>query len=77
LGDCAFDVCQFLLNPRPMPRRVITRRLDIFCAELGLDRERTRAWCLVHAVLDACWDFEEGKPWWPRRVAYAQQTLRF
>jgi streptomycin 6-kinase len=58
-GDRCFDVCQFFRNPldRPPPR-VNRRRLDIFCAELGLDRQRTKDWCLVHAVLDACWDFE-------------------
>ncbi len=77
VGDCAFDVCQFFRNPRRrMPRRVNSRRLDIFCAELGLDRQRTRDWCFVHAVLDACWDFEDGGPW-QRAVAYAEQTLRF
>ena len=52
------------------------RRLDIFCAELGLDRQRTKAWCLVHAVLDACWDFEDGNPW-QRAVAYAEETESF
>jgi streptomycin 6-kinase len=58
-GDRCFDVCQFFRNPldRPTPA-VNRRRLDIFCAELGLDRERTRDWCFVHAVLDACWEFE-------------------
>ena len=77
VGDCAFDVCQFFRNPRRrMPRRVNSRRLDIFCAELGLDRQRTRDWCFVHAVLDVCWDFEDGNPW-QRAVAYAQQTLSF
>jgi len=75
-GDRAFDVCQFLRNPRRVPRRVNTRRLDVFCAELGLDRQRTHDWCVVHAVLDACWYFEDGNPW-QRAVAYAQQTLRF
>jgi streptomycin 6-kinase len=58
-GDRCFDVCQFFRNPRDRPSpRVNRRRLDIFCAELGLDRPRTKDWCLVHAVLDACWDFE-------------------
>ena len=50
--------------------------LDIFCAELGLDRQRTHDWCVVHAVLDACWDFEDGTDW-RSAVAYAEQTLRF
>lgn len=71
-GDRCFDVCQFLRNPRPVPISLNRRRLDIFCSELGLDRERTRAWCFVHAVLDACWDFEDGNPW-QAAVAYAEQ----
>jgi len=75
-GDRCFDVCQFLRNPHEVPPSVNGRRLDIFCAELGLDRERTKAWCFVHAVLDACWDFEDGKPWQPT-VAYAEDALSF
>jgi streptomycin 6-kinase len=76
LGDRCFDICQFLRNPIPqvIPVDVIRRRLDIFCSELGLDRERAQAWCLVHAVLDACWDFEDGRPV-HRAVAYAEQML--
>ena len=78
IGDRCFDVCQFLRNPLPrgVPPRVNSRRLDIFCSELGLDRGRVKDWCFVHAVLDACWDFEDGTPW-QRAVAYAQATLSF
>ncbi|MBI2940344.1 MAG: phosphotransferase [Chloroflexi bacterium] len=75
-GDRCFDVCQFLRNPHAVPPSVNGRRLGIFCAELGLDRRRTRDWCLVHAVLNACWDFEDGNPW-QRAVAYAEDTLSF
>jgi streptomycin 6-kinase len=77
-GDPCFDVCQFLRNPMPagVPAKVNRRRLDIFCSELGLDRERTKAWCFVHAMLDACWDFEDGTSW-HRTVAYAEETLTF
>ncbi|MGH2586350.1 MAG: aminoglycoside phosphotransferase family protein, partial [Dehalococcoidia bacterium] len=77
-GDRCFDVCQFFRNPMPqgVPPAVNRRRLDIFCAELGLDRQRTKDWCLVHAVLDACWDFEDGTPW-QQAVAYAESTLSF
>jgi streptomycin 6-kinase len=75
-GDRAFDVCQFLRNPWSVPTTWNTRRLDIFCAELGLNRKRTRDWCIVHAVLDACWDFENGHDW-RSAVAYAEQTLHF
>jgi streptomycin 6-kinase len=76
VGDRCFDVCQFLVNPGPVPASVNRRRLDIFCAELNLDLQRTRQWCLVHAVLDACWSFEDGADW-RTRVAYAEQTLQF
>jgi streptomycin 6-kinase len=77
-GDPCFDVCQFLRNPYPDSPGIAVnrRRLDRFCADLGLDRERTKAWCLVHAVLDACWDFEDGRSW-ARTVAYAEATLEF
>jgi streptomycin 6-kinase len=76
VGDRCFDVCQFLRNPRPAPRGVNRRRLDIFCAELGLDRQRTKEWCFVHAILDACWHFEDQKPW-RDSVAYAEETISF
>lgn len=76
LGDRCFDVCQFLLNPHDMPPAALSRRLDIFCAELGLDRQRTKDWCLVHAMLNACWQFEDGNPW-QRAVAYAEATLSY
>jgi streptomycin 6-kinase len=76
VGDRYFDVCQFFRNPHDVPRSVNSRRLDIFCGELGLDRARTKDWCFVHAMLDACWDFEDGNPW-QRTVAYAEETLTF
>jgi streptomycin 6-kinase len=75
-GDRHFDVCQFLRNPDPMPPHVNRRRLDIFAAELGLNRQRLRDWCVVHAVLDLCWDFEEGGSW-QTRVEYAHETLTY
>jgi streptomycin 6-kinase len=75
-GDRCFDVCQFFRNPHDVPTSVNRRRLDIFCAELDLDRRRTKDWCVVHAVLDACWDFEDGHPW-QRAVTYAEETLLF
>jgi streptomycin 6-kinase len=75
-GDRCFDLCQFLRNPVRVPASVNRRRLDLFCAELELDRQRVGDWCLVHAVLDACWDYEEGRPW-HASVAYAEQALTF
>jgi streptomycin 6-kinase len=76
-GDRCFDVCQFFRNPRDRPTvEMNRRRLDILCSELELDRERTRDWCLVHAVLEACWEFEDGRS--PQAaIARAKATLRF
>jgi streptomycin 6-kinase len=73
LGDRALDVCQFLRNPVEVSVDVNRRRLDIFCAELGLDPRRTRAWCFVHAVLNALWELEAGRPI-ERDLAYVEQT---
>jgi streptomycin 6-kinase len=77
-GDRCFDICQFLRNPNNtvVPIAVCRRRLDIFCAELGLDRQRTKDWCFVHDVLNACWNFEDGEPW-DRSIAEAEETLSF
>ena len=63
-GDRHFDVCQFMSNPRrrPMDRRVLSRRLDLLCDALGLQPKGARAWCVVHAVLNACWALEDGAP---------------
>ncbi len=79
VGDRAFDVCQFLMNPHVVPLSVNRRRLEIFCAELDLDSQRTRAWCVVHAVLNACWAYDDraDRDELARRVAYAEQTLSY
>jgi streptomycin 6-kinase len=65
LGDRHFDICQFFRNPRPTREALNSRRLDVFCERLGLDRERARGWLYVHSVLDACWSYEEGLDWRP------------
>jgi streptomycin 6-kinase len=73
-GDRHFDVCQFLRNPGPVATAVNRRRLDLFSRLLDLDRQRLSQWCLVHAVLDACWSFEEARDW-RSALAYAETTL--
>ena len=76
-GDRCFDLCQFLRNPiGGVPARVNSRRLDMFAAELGLDRRRVKDWAVVHTVLDACWAFEDGNSW-RAGVEYAEQTRAF
>ena len=73
-GDRHFDVCQFLRNPGPVSIAVNRRRLDLFSDLLDLDRQRLSQWCLVHAVLDVCWSYEEGQDWRPA-LTYAEATL--
>jgi streptomycin 6-kinase len=73
-GDRHFDVCQFLMNPVPVSAPVNRHRLDLFSAELDLDRKRLSQWALLHAVLNACWSFEENRDW-RSAVAYAEETL--
>jgi streptomycin 6-kinase len=74
-GDRHFDVCQFLRNPlRPVSPPDNRRRLDRFSDLLQLDRQRLSHWALVHAVLDACWSFEEGGDFRPK-VTYAAAML--
>jgi streptomycin 6-kinase len=75
-GDRHFDVCQFLQNPRPVSTATNRRRLDLFSDLLMLDRQRLSHWCLVHAVLNFCWSFEEAGDW-RRALAYAETTLEF
>jgi streptomycin 6-kinase len=75
-GDRCFDVCQFLKNPGPVSADVNRRRIDIFCAELGLERRRVSQWCLVDAVLDACWTYEDGDPMEPA-IEYATEASTY
>ena len=56
VGEPAFDAASWLLRERrwlrrrPGSVRRMRRSLDFAAAELGLDRERVRAWALAHAV---------------------------
>lgn len=75
-GDRYFDICQFLRNPRPVSAEMNRRRLGILTDDLGLDRARAAAWCFVHAVLDACWDFEDGNDW-AETIGYAEETRTY
>jgi streptomycin 6-kinase len=76
VGDRCFDVCQFLRNPARVTPATNRRRLDIFSAELGLDRRRLAQWSVVHAVLDACWTYAQQRDVRPA-VDYAQETLSY
>ena len=57
----AFDVASLLRDRRealaadPEAAARMRRRLDLFSARLGLDRERVRGWGIAHAL---AWGFE-------------------
>ena len=55
VGEREFDAGSYLRDRREMlvkpgAGRLVSRRLDIFEAELGLDRERLRRWGIAHAL---------------------------
>lgn len=56
IGERAFDLASLVRDRRPAlldgphPVRVLSERLDLLSAELGVDRERARGWAIVHAL---------------------------
>jgi streptomycin 6-kinase len=55
VGEREFDAASYLRDRRellvkPGAGRLVSRRLDIFETELGLDRERMRRWGIAHAL---------------------------
>ena len=54
---------------------MLARRLDIFSAELGLDRSRARDWCFAEAMLNACWSLEDNDGKFGRKLAWAELVL--
>lgn len=57
IADRCYELYAFITNPEVPSRQRLTRRLDILCTELGLDRARARDWCVARQVLNACWNF--------------------
>ena len=69
IGEPAFEVGAFLLNPVPdlihWPdlKEIQKQRLIILEEELIIDRERLTGWSFVRAVLSAIWSHEDGEDW--------------
>lgn len=69
IGERAFDYANLFCNPdlsdlsRPVAIRpgVFTRRLDIVCAEAGLERRRMLEWILAWTGLSAVWFLSDGE----------------
>ena len=78
VGEPAYEVGALLHNQLPEPftasngRPILARRLDQLAEELGLDRERLRAWGVAQAVLSAWWSIEDHGYGWEPAIACAQ-----
>jgi streptomycin 6-kinase len=78
IGDPAFEVGAWLLNPKPEKlsrndlKRQLVRRIDQFTDDLELDRQRVIGWGFVLAVLSAWWGYEEHGYGWDRALAIAK-----
>jgi streptomycin 6-kinase len=80
-GDPAFEPAVALYNgfaagPESvlLPKRLgrtLHRRIDRYARELGLERERIRAWGLVRAVVSTWWSYQNGSGTWPYTLACA------
>ena len=77
VGEPAYETGALLRNPAetlrgPHPGKVLERRLDVLCGELGLDRARVRAWGISQAVLAAYWGVEDFGQAWEQALAFAE-----
>ena len=65
VGESEYEVGAALRNPRHLEPGLLearmARRIDIFAARLGLDRDRIAAWASAQAVLSAIWDIEDAR----------------
>jgi streptomycin 6-kinase len=59
-GDPGFELLPALDN-RYDPADT-GRRFDVLTGELGLDRERARAWTLGRVLQNCLWEVEDGRP---------------
>lgn len=66
IGDIYFETIQYLLNYIDRDGNcdtVLSRRVEIMSARLGLDRRRIAQWGIARGVLEACWAIEGDADW--------------
>jgi streptomycin 6-kinase len=65
-GEAEYEVAAYLGNPNTRLHlfgdlaATMARRLDIFAASLGYDRQRMLRWGIAFQVLSAWWSYEDG-----------------
>jgi streptomycin 6-kinase len=80
IGEPAAETTPLLLSVLPTKdptrtREVLTRRVDQLGEELGVERERIRAWGIVRAVLSSFRALEERGSGWEWGVSLAEALL--
>ena len=73
VGERAFDILFFLLNPEPVPLARNLLRIDTFVERLGLDRQRVIAWSYVQSIVSACWTVEDGGSDFSGAIRFAEE----
>lgn len=64
VGERGYDIATWMLNPLgigalPNLEEMMAARLDLFCRELAIDRQRLAEWAFMHSVLSMCWTLED------------------
>ena len=80
IGEPAAETTPMIFNVLPLKdpermRQVLTRRVDQLGEELGIERERIRAWGIVRAMLSAFRSLEERGSGWEWGVSLAEALL--
>ena len=78
IGDPAFEPAAYLCNPIPellqenQPREIITNRINICSAELGVDSQRIADWLYVKSVLCWAWSLEDNldASYWKKYISF-------
>ncbi len=82
IGEPAYEAGALLRNPmpgilhRPALQRILSRRVQLLAAELGLDEQRLTAWGFYQAVLSAWWSLEDHGHGWEPAIALARHLAR-
>ena len=76
VGDRGFEIAAFIKNPEPKAPATLSRRLDVLCQELELDRDRVKDWLFAEQILNACWDHDGHPHKCAQKVRHAELYLR-
>ncbi|MFD2170591.1 aminoglycoside phosphotransferase family protein [Tumebacillus lipolyticus] len=74
IGDPCFEPFSYLHNYLQGKANLL-RRIEVVCAELGLERERVVGWGFAQLMLSASWLIEDGLSGWQETVQKATYFL--